>query len=923
MSKQTDDQAKGADPHDHLSWIDAACREFLAAEGQDLSKTRIQALTPTIESDSLIAAALSKALPGYKIGSECQRGGQGVVFRSTHAATQRDVAIKVLNDTSAGKARDRARFEREVKILGQLRHPNIVKIVDSGSTEGRFYYIMDYVKGLPLDDYVLKNDLPIRDALSLFVKVCDAVNVAHLRGIIHRDIKPSNIRVDHGGEPHVMDFGLAKVDEFDAIADSRTEVQTVTGQFVGTLPWSSPEQLEGVGDDLDIRTDVYSLGVVLYQILARAFPYEVGGSVRRAMENICAIDPPRPSTINPEIDDDVDCIVMKALRKNREDRYQNAGNLAREIRRYLAGEPIDAKRDNGWYVLRKTIRRHRGKAFAAALIFLLILQAFVAMILLFQQETRLRADAERARDDAALARDQAELSASEAVRQANVAEAVNGFLNDDLLAAADPEIALGREVTVRSVLDQASERIEDRFKDQPVAELRIRNTLATAYHNLGDYDLALTHYRAELELAKKVWGEGHPETLAISNNIALCLSDAGRNDEALTLATDTLGALREKYSDDHPVAISTAGNLGIILSHLGNYEASKQLFIDTLARSERINGPLHATTISTRMNLSAAYSKVGESEPAREQLEIALQDVAKVYDENHPKVLIAKNNLASTLRDSGDFEGAIRLYKEAYETSKRVLGPEHAYTLEFLNSLAGVYQLTRDHAEAIKIWIPLLETRRRVLGDVHEDTLTTMNNLANDLSDMGREEEAKALYVEALEGRRRIHGPDHPKTITTLNNLAVWYRQTGRYNEAEAPQREALAFFESKLGNDNVQTLTARSNLGELLNLTERFEEAREQNEIVAETAKRILPPNHWFTGLSLRRLGESETGLKQFESAEQLLLEAERIVRESLGEGSDRYQRCVTALVNLYDAWEKIDEASYWRAKLDASASP
>ncbi len=320
---------------------------------------------------------------GYEIVREIHRGGQGVVYQAIQKTTKRKVAIKVMHEGPFAGPRDRVRFEREVQILGTLKHPNIVSIHESGTSAGKFFYVMDYISGQPLDAYMAEGERSIEETLRLFTRICEAVNAAHLRGVIHRDLKPGNIRVDSSGEPHVLDFGLAKVALGEVNEASQLAIMTITGQFVGSLPWSSPEQAEGSPDKIDLRTDVYSLGVILYQMLTGRFPYEVVGSMRDVLDNILKAAPARPSTLDTrdspkaktafgrwllrsrtrvkgqQINDEVETIVLKCLAKERERRYQSAGELARDIRRYLAGEPIEAKRDSAVYVFRKLVRRYR------------------------------------------------------------------------------------------------------------------------------------------------------------------------------------------------------------------------------------------------------------------------------------------------------------------------------------------------------------------------------------------------------------------------------------------------------------------------------------------------------------------------------------------------------------------------------------
>jgi tetratricopeptide (TPR) repeat protein/tRNA A-37 threonylcarbamoyl transferase component Bud32 len=321
-------------------------------------------------------ATLSDSLPGYEVIREIHRGGQGVVYQAVQKSTKRRVAIKLMREGPFSDARDLARFEREVRILGALTHPNIVNIHDSGTAGGRFYFVMDYISGLPLDRYMAAQQRSIPETLRLFARICEAVNAAHLRGVIHRDLKPGNIRIDSEGEPHVLDFGLAKLATGEVTDASHPQVMTETGRFVGTPPWASPEQAEGAPHKVDIRTDVYSLGVILFQMLTGTFPYEVVGNRSDVLNNIISATPARPSSFRREIDGDVETIVLKCLAKERERRYQSAGELARDVRHYLAGEPIEARRDSAAYVVGKLVARHRRSAVKAVVILL----AFCAII---------------------------------------------------------------------------------------------------------------------------------------------------------------------------------------------------------------------------------------------------------------------------------------------------------------------------------------------------------------------------------------------------------------------------------------------------------------------------------------------------------------------------------------------------------------
>ncbi|MFH1748994.1 MAG: serine/threonine-protein kinase [Planctomycetota bacterium] len=371
----------------------------------------------TPENDTwLYSAPPATSFPGYEIVREIHRGGQGVVYQAIQKSTKRRVALKVMKEGPFASPADRIRFEREVEILGQLNHPNIVAIHDSGTVAGNHYFIMDYISGQSLDAYMESRAGTaggVSGTLRLFARICDAVNAAHLRGVIHRDLKPGNIRIDADGEPHILDFGLAKFVSHPVTDDTHPQVTTLTGQFFGSIPWASPEQAEALPGKIDIRTDVYSLGVILYQMLTGKFPYEVTGNVRDVLDRIITAAPARPSTIRKYINDEVETIVLKCLGKERERRYQSAGEVARDIRHYLAGEPIEAKRDSGWYLLKTTLRRYRIPAIVACAFIILITASTITLSFMWRNQSHLRDHAERERAIAQFERDRAADSARE------------------------------------------------------------------------------------------------------------------------------------------------------------------------------------------------------------------------------------------------------------------------------------------------------------------------------------------------------------------------------------------------------------------------------------------------------------------------------------------------------------------------------
>ncbi|MBL8880735.1 MAG: serine/threonine protein kinase, partial [Phycisphaerales bacterium] len=539
-------------------------------------------------------------IPGYTIYAELCRGGQGIVYRALQQSTRREVAVKVMRDGPFSGRADRARFEREVELLAQLEHPNIVAIHDSGMAAGFFYFVMDLVRGVTLDEFIAGRDaaqasrsraahgassanraerrLPLSRAevtlrLRLFATICDAVNAAHLRGVIHRDLKPANVLVDERGTPHVLDFGLARA---AARSDASLTI-TRTGFFVGTPLWAAPEQLDDQTGRSDLRSDVYSLGVMLYQMLTGAWPYGEARSLPEIVTAVRDVDPISPRRVRAGLDDDIETIILKCLEKDPARRYETAGAVARDVLRYLAGNAIDARRDSNWYVFRKSLNRHRRTVTATTLIAAALLIGG-AMAVNGAIESRTA----QAREGYERARVASERAKAEAITQIaremfptgdrNTLVSTPQFIAlQNLTKRMDTGLLQGRpevEIAVRtSIAEIYRERGLTRFSEQELRQAHRLSVLSFGQRHattaacadvLAEMLLrrnsaleAERHCRAALDVRREVLGPEHVDVARSLETLARIELAMGRSSDALKSAANALRIRRNTFGDEH------------------------------------------------------------------------------------------------------------------------------------------------------------------------------------------------------------------------------------------------------------------------------------------------------------------------------------------------------------------------------------
>jgi serine/threonine-protein kinase len=719
------------------------------------------------------------------------------------------VAIKVLRPEALDPEVVR-RFAVERSFLAGIDHPNIARLLDAGTGEGegdvgRPYFVMEYIEGQPIDRYCEEKDLGLGDRLRLFRALCGAVHFAHQNLVVHRDLKPSNVLVTPEGVPKLLDFGIAKFLDPSGMRWRGDETATEVRLF--TPDYASPEQV--LGEPITTATDVFSLGAVLYLLLTgrRVHRFE-SPSYPDMVRAITEGTPERPSTAvtrrvevgadeetaapsvswGRRLRGDLDAIVLKALRREPEHRYPSALELSEDLRRHLDGEPVEARRGGWRYRAEKFVRRHRFP--------LAVATAFVLALLLFSWMT-LRAQK------------RSELEAQRA-------QAINRFLTEDLLEAADPRRMHGADVTMKAVLDAASERVDGRFDDEPLIEADIRRSLGATYHQLGEYDAAEPHLRRALLLRDRELGEVAEPSIAALSNLANLLSDRASYDEAMALQEEATRRVRAALPPEHPYRLSILNNLASLYSERGRKEEAEALYREVLEVRARALGADDVGTIVTAVNLGRLLASTRREREGEELLVDALERSRRALGEEHPHSFRIGTYLASLYNQQGRFADSEALHRRNLEGQRRALGERHPDTLRSRNNLGAVLVRQGRHEEAYPHFAEVLEIRRATLGSEHPATLMSMHNLAGGELKRGRVEESVALSREAWETSAGLFPHDDFRRVLFGSRLGVGLVALGDLAGAEPLLVDAYEPLETRLGPDHPGTKEVGEALVEL-----------------------------------------------------------------------------------------------------------
>lgn len=772
---------------------DKKTRSLFPDGKEEESSDRDSKTTQTILSKS---KSSPKIIGNYRIIQKLGEGGMGEVYEAEQTAPiRRRVALKIIK---WGMDTDQvvARFESERQALAMMNHTNIAGVFDAGATEtGRPFFVMECVKGVPITDYCDMNRLNNRQRLELFIQVCEGIQHAHQKGIIHRDIKASNVLVtiqDDRPIPKIIDFGVAK-----AVSQRLTEKTMFTemGQFIGTPEYMSPEQAEMSGLDVDTRTDVYSLGVLMYELIVGVLPFE-SGELRRVgfdeiRRKIREQEPPKPSTrlttpgfdtdhaiqsrrtditsLTKQLKGELDWITMKAMAKDRTRRYPSASELAADILRYLKHEPVAAGPLSTTYRLRKYVKRHRVGVAAAAIVTLAMVIGITGTTIGLLKAVK------------------AEKKARE---EALTAQQVSDFLVD-LFEVSDPNEAKGNTITAREILDKGSEKIENELKDQPRIQSRLMETMGRVYRNLGLYDLASSFLQKSLDRKREVYGEEHLEVAAGLHTLAVLYDTQGKYQEAESYFRQSL-AIREKiFGQDHPEVAKSLNSIAIVNWNQGKYAEAETLLQRALVIKEKALGPDDAEVGNSLTNLGNLYHLQSKFEEAEPLFKRALAISVKSLGEDHPDVAGSLNNLGSLYEDMGKREEAEPLYERALKIWEKALGPEHSDVGIALHNLANLYRNQSKYDRAEPYYLRSLTIWEKALGEDHPYVAYSLRERANLYREQSKYGEAEMLYKRSLEIFEKSMGPDHLNVADTLEQYAWLLHEVDRVSEAEKLEARA------------------------------------------------------------------------------------------------------------------------------------
>ncbi len=771
----------------------------------------------------------AKRFGTYTLLEQLGEGGMGLVYLARQDRTERTVALKVIRPGlhSASMLR---RFELEGRTLARLQHPGIAQIFDAGITrhlDGREqpYVALEHVRGVDIRTHAEANRLSVTDRVALLIQVCSAVAHAHTKGIIHRDLKPANILVDPTGQPKVLDFGVARLAE----RDSADALATLAGQIVGTIPYMSPEQIAGEPEAVDTRTDVYALGVMLYELLTGQLPHELTGKTIVEAARVIEREHATPiGKLDATLAGDLQTIVGKAIQKDRSQRYQSPSDLADDLTRFLNHEPIHARPANAIYIARKFVRRNRP----------LVALGIAATVLLLAGAAGTLWQAVRATRGWQSAR-----------IEASAAAAANDLLVRTI-ESADPEHNLGQSLSMRDVLDEMSAIASAELIDQPRVELSVRSTLARTYRSLDAHPQAERNARRSLDLSKQTFGERSLNAIRAERELGMILAQAGDFDEAEAIARRNIDTIITRFGLEHPEASLAKGELARVLQETGRWDEAEPLLREAVDLGVRNRG------------------------------------------EADPEVLVAMHNLGTSLKDAGRLEEGEATLRRVVEIRRSVHGQNHPQTAYSINNLAAVLQKRGQSEEALSLFSEALATRVEMLGPDHQSTLTTRMNIAVCLITLGRPAEAEPHLRAGLEGYTRKLGERHAKTIIAMGNLAYLLEEQGHDEEAESLYRRVVELRRTTQGGKDPETWAAINNLAMLLQREARLEEAEPLLRELVETCQRSLPKGHYYTAIFANNLGDLLADLGRLDEAEPLLNESLAQLVAALGETHPRAEK-------------------------------
>ena len=784
--------------------------------------------TPTVALDAVATFSMVDSVYSaggligfYHLLERIGVGGMGEVWLAEQKEpVRRRVALKLIK-AGMDTREVVARFESERQALALMDHPAIAKVFDAGSTPlGRPYFVMEYVNGVPITTYCDKHRLTTRQRLELFVRVCEGVQHAHQKAILHRDLKPSNIlvnQVDGRAAPRIIDFGVAKAASHGLTPDT---LYTQVGSVVGTPAYMSPEQADSGGVDVDTRTDVYSLGVVLYELLVGALPLDFTKTPPDQFRHrLHDEDVPRPSTkLRTSADrstttaqqrgtelpvllrllrGDLDAITLKCLEKDRSRRYATPADIAADIGRYLRDEPVVARPASLAYRARKYATRHRVGVVLAAGVALLLLFGAIAQTLELRRIQRERDRADR----------------------------VTKFMTD-MFKVSNPSEARGNDIRAREILDRASNDIETGLAQDPELQARMMHTMGIVYESLGLSSKAESLFSRAADIRRSVLGPSNRDTLDSSNRLAFALREESHFPEAEKLTRETMDLRRRAFGSKDRDTLDSAAQLALILDDEGRFPEAEKLNRETVDIASRAYGPDDPTARVAKQHLAIDYAYEGKYADAEKVFrEIYEQDRKQLGDDNLT-VVAAYDNLGNILLQEQRYAEAEKVYRDCLAQHRRLQGPEHPRTLLTAGNLAQCLRSEKRYPEAESLLRDTLAAKLKTLGPNHRSTLVTKGNLAETLGDEGRNAEAEQLVRETLESERRTLGPDHSDTLVTLEDLGEILRSEKRYPESEKILLESLATERRVLGDDHPYAATTAYALATVQALEGKREES-------------------------------------------------------------------------------------------------